>query len=293
MIQTLARAPRLLINSTDLVRGFVTGHQGDDGGFIGRDNRSDLYYTVFGLELIIALGCSVPVDSLKKYINAFGQGQGLDLVHLASLTRCHANLADATSGTIESGLREHLVKRLAALQCEDGSFSTNVFVAHGNAYGCFLALAMCQDLGISVPDPESVMRCLEALITDDGGFANEVNGKVPATPSTAAVLCCYHMLGHPLPVGPVAWLMDQIHSHGGFCALSGKNPLCIPDLLSTATALQALSYAGVSDFEHRENHLDFLDSLWNPEGCFSGSWADPTPDCEYTYYGLLALGYLA
>ena len=292
MIRTLTRAPLLLNNSTDLVRGFLLNHLADDGGFLGRDNRSDLYYTVFGLELLIALDCPVPVDSLKKYLNAFGQGRKLDLVHLASLTRCHANLADTTSNTIKPALKEGLAERLLELRCKDRSFSTGVSDEHGNAYGCFLALAMCQDLDIPVSDSGAIRRCLETLIMDDGGFANEVTGRISAVPSTAAALCSYYMLGLTFPEKPVEWLIEQIHSHGGFCALSVENPLCMPDLLSTATALQALSYSRSKKIQ-REQHLDFLDSLWNPQGGFSGSWADSTVDCEYTYYGLLALGYLA
>ncbi len=292
MIRALARAPRLLNDSTDLVRAFVLCRQADNGGIIGRDSRPDLYYTVFGLELLIALECSVPIDSHRDYLGTFDHGQALDLVHLASLARCHANLADATSGTIEAGLRGGLADRLWAHRCKDGSFSTGNADDHGNAYGCFLAVAMCQDLGISVPDPESVIKCLKALVIDDGGFANETTGGKSTTPSTAAALCTCHMLGHPLPAGSADWLMNRIHPHGGFSAASADSPLYIPDLLSTATALQALSYTRAAVTGH-ERHLDFIDSLWNPEGGFSGSWADPTPDCEYTYYGLLALGYLA
>ena len=32
---------------------------------------------------------------------------------------------------------------------------------------------------------------------------------------------------------------------------------------------------------------------WTNAGGFYGSWADNTLDCEYTYYGLLALGHLS
>jgi len=43
----------------------------------------------------------------------------------------------------------------------------------------------------------------------------------------------------------------------------------------------------------QEACLDFVDSLWTSRGGFYGSWADGTLDCEYTYYGLLALGHLS
>jgi len=56
--------------------------------------------------------------------------------------------------------------------------------------------------------------------------------------------------------------------------------------------LHALSLVGVRMEDARDRHLDYLDSLWNAEGGFRGHWADDVVDCEYTYYGLLALGTL-
>ncbi len=67
----------------------------------------------------------------------------------------------------------------------------------------------------------------------------------------------------------------------------------MPDLLSTATALHALAGLETSLDSIREPCLDFLDSLWDNAGGFHGHWADDTLDCEYTFYGLLALGHLS
>ena len=39
--------------------------------------------------------------------------------------------------------------------------------------------------------------------------------------------------------------------------------------------------------------LDFIDTLWTNRGGFYGNWTDDVLDCEYTYYGLLALGHLS
>jgi len=43
----------------------------------------------------------------------------------------------------------------------------------------------------------------------------------------------------------------------------------------------------------KEPCLDFIDTLWNSQGAFYGTWEDDALDCEYTYYGLLALGHLS
>jgi hypothetical protein len=67
----------------------------------------------------------------------------------------------------------------------------------------------------------------------------------------------------------------------------------MPDLLSTAVALHGLNGAGFDLRPLQESCLDYIDSLWSNEGGFHGNWTDHALDCEYTYYGLLALGHLA
>jgi hypothetical protein len=93
----------------------------------------------------------------------------------------------------------------------------------------------------------------------------------------------------PVPTDTVQWLLARAHPEGGFCA-SEAAPM--PDLLSTATALHALSGQKVSVAHLKEQTLDFLDTLWTGKA-FCGTWADDEPDCEYTYYGLLAMGHLS
>ena len=66
----------------------------------------------------------------------------------------------------------------------------------------------------------------------------------------------------------------------------------IPDLLSTATALHALSGLHVDFSAVKERCLDFVDTLWTGKA-FCGNWGDDEPDVEYTYYALLALGHLS
>ena len=86
------------------------------------------------------------------------------------------------------------------------------------------------------------------------------------------------------------WLLARCHRDGGFFA-AARAPM--PDLLSTATALHALAALQADIEAVREACLDFVDTLWTNSGAFCGSWADPALDCEYTYYGLLALGHLS
>jgi hypothetical protein len=112
------------------------------------------------------------------------------------------------------------------------------------------------------------------------------------TTATAAAACIFHYLQQPIPTSALRWLLDRAHPLGGFTAITFAGSTGIPDLLSTATALHALSLAGVAAGDMGERHLDYLDSLWSPQGGFRGHAADNVVDCEYTYYGLLSLGNL-
>jgi hypothetical protein len=56
--------------------------------------------------------------------------------------------------------------------------------------------------------------------------------------------------------------------------------------------LHALGTLGRDLSPIRQRCLDFIDSLWTNAGSFYGHWGETVLDCEYTFYGLLALGHL-
>ena len=97
-------------------------------------------------------------------------------------------------------------------------------------------------------------------------------------------------LNTPVPDDTAAWLLARCHADGGFLATPAAP---MPDLLSTATALHALAALHAPVGPIAERCLDFIDTLWTSRGAFYGTWADEEPDCEYAYYGLLALGHLS
>lgn len=293
MCRAVSRASDALGESADAVRDFLRRQLAPDGGFQGRDGRSDLYYTVFGLEASLALDARIVHEGVADYVGRFGTGESLDFVHLACLARCRANISEVRGETVDIQVSRDMATHLQQYRSQDGGFNVAAHAQRGSVYGCFLALGAWQDLGIDCPDPDGVAASIQSLQMPDGGYANEAAMTASATAATAAAISVLHCLNRPIPESAIRWLQEQAHPQGGFTAIRLPAGEAIPDLLSTATALHALSLAGTLVVDAREKHLDYLDTLWSPQGGFRGHWADDVVDCEYTYYGLLSLGCLA
>jgi prenyltransferase beta subunit len=290
MLQVARLAPKSLGESAALVETFLRGQQGDDGGFKDRSGHSDLYYTVFGIEGLLTLQAPLPRARIESYLNRFGAGEKLDFVHLCCLARCRAALAGQQPLNVPPDWPARVLARLDIFRAADGGYNVIPGSAFGTAYGCFLALAACQDLRTPPPDPLRLIQSLKFLETPDGAWANERAVKLGATNATAAAVTL--LLNLAMPVHPAVgdWLLARHHSQGGFLATPSAP---MPDLLSTATTLHALAGLERDLAPIKEPCLDFIDTLWSSEGGFHGHWGDDTLDCEYTYYGLLALGHLS
>lgn len=330
MLQVARLAPKLLGDSADLVREFVLNQQNSDGGFNDREGRSDLYYTVFGLDSLIALQVFAPLDPVRRYLEGFGDGTRLDLVHLCALLRSWAAVSHREpplfhprwGGQPPAAARfaarppggeladEHkplpllvsqsieIVRRIEQFRTADGGYSVGNDRRFGTVYGCFLALGAYQDLNtvvssqlaLAIPDQDRILTCLDGLRTPDGAWANDQNMKVGSTNATAAAVILLRHLGAPAPATAGDWLLSRAHPMGGFLAAPAAP---IPDLLSTATALHALAGLQRDVSSIKDACLDFIDTLWTNAGSFHGNWSDDTLDCEYTFYALLALGHLS
>ena len=287
MLQVARLAPRLLGESAKNVEAFLRSQITDDGGFRGRAEESDLYYTVFGAEGLRALRVDLPEASLAVYLRSFGDGSSLDMVHAACLARAWAALpserrAEAPAAT--------LAARITAHRSADGGYAPAPGSPTGTAYAMFLAVGALQDLGRALPPADELRPPLASMRAKDGGYANQAGAPSGQTPATAAAAALLRHFGD-VPDGDLAaWLLARAHPEGGFFA-TPTAPL--PDLLSTATALHALAGLHADIGAIREPCLDFVDTLWSSRGGFLGHWADDVVDCEYTYYGLLALGHLS
>ena len=278
LLRAARRAPRLLGDATERVTAFVRGQACRDGGYRGRSEAGDLYYSVFALDSLSAL--DAPTEEVAPFLEGFGDGEGLDLVHLSCLARCWAHAGVPPS-------RGALLTRLDGFRSPDGGWGQEPGATHGSAYGAFLAIGAREDL--AAEGDGDVAPSLLALRTKDGGFANQPGSAVGSTPATAAAVTLLCHLGQDVDASAGDWLLTRCEG-GGFKA-SQAAP--ISDLLSTATSLHALAALGRPLDEIREACLDFLDARWDPAGGFSGSALDPVIDVEYTFYGLLALGHLA
>lgn len=286
MLQVARLAPRALGESTALVESFLRSQLAPEGGFMNREGKADLYYTVFGIEGLLALQAELPRERIAAWLERFGDGEGLDFVHLCCLARCRAALGHE-GGT--DAWRETMARRLEDYRTPGGGFHPAKGREQGSCYGCLLAAAAYEDIGLPLPEAEKVKACMDALLSPEGGWTNEVGLPLVIAPSTAAALALYRRMGWPVPGNCVPWLMGCCRAEGGFLAMP-KAP--IPDLLSTAVSLHGLVGAEADISRIKEPCLDFVDSLWNAEGGFHGNWTDDALDCEYTYYGLLALGHL-
>lgn len=286
MLSAAARAGRLLgqrraAETAEFYRSLLR----PDGGFADRAGTSDLYYTVFGLQACVALGVALPTPAVRSYLEGFGDGERLDSVHLSCLARCWAALE---GDPCPPGVRSAVLERIEACRSADGGYAQQPDRHAGSTYGCFLALGAYQDFRAALPDPAGVDRCLAELSAGDGSYANDAAMPIGSAPATAAAVMVLAHLGLSANGGAAAWLLNQHDPAGGFRAV----PIAPePDLLSTAVALQALRKLGADVSTIRRPCLQFVKSL-AAAGRFAGHPGDETPDAEYTFYGLLALGCL-
>lgn len=306
MLDAARLAPKFLGESSRAVVDFLMAQMNADGGFRGRSATSDLYYTVFALDALDALGALPHGELVRRYLEEFGDGHRLDFVHGCCLARCWAAIGRPEA----DGRRDAILSRIESHRTPDGGYGTVAGGCEGNPYGCFLALGAYEDLGRRLPNEPGVVGFLRRNMMSDGSWSNARNVRDSgsdrancegSTTATGAAVAVLNQLASNAVVeiqtaelfdpGLTArWLLDRMDARGGFVAGPGTP---VPDLLSTAVAVHALAILGVQLGCLRDSLLDFVDSLWDGRGAFRGFWGDDQGDSEYTFYGLLVLGHLA
>ena len=286
MLQVARLAPRVLEDATSRVVEFLESQWSPEGAGVDRAGKPDLYYTAFLLDSLVALSQPLPTNRVRPWLQSFGDGAELDLVHRACLVRCWAALG---AGWPSPDFVPRVLEHLEACRSRDGAFAMEPGRDIGTLYDVFLALGIYQDVGAPVPAAAVLGAAIAELRTPDGGFSNERELRWGMGPSTAAAVAVLTQLELPVPDDVGRWLLSQLHPKGGFKAIPDAP---MPDLLSTATTLHALGILGVDIGGAKELCLDYLDTLWSGRS-FYGHWAEEELDVEYTFYALLALGHLA
>ena len=104
----------------------------------------------------------------RAYVCGFGDGAELDFVHLGALARCWAAVG---LEKMPRDLAGALLARHRSVPLARWRLRLGCGAAHGNAYGCFVALGAYQDLRREMPEPLRMVQCLKFLETPDGAWA--------------------------------------------------------------------------------------------------------------------------
>lgn len=238
-----------------------------DGGFAGRDGRSDLYYAPYALWVLQSLDAAFPApERLVTYLTRCADDPALDDTHRASLVQ-----AAALAGC------PHLARAVA--EGIDGASIRSPSLAFFTAVAC-----------------ASVGRTPPSLGWPNGGVlsrAGSVVGVGEATPALAATVLLLLARGDRAPAPLVARLRDVVDAEGG---LRASPRAAAADLLSTATGLFALRAADAMPAAlDLRRQVVFVTACWRESGLFASAPSDPDAcgDAEYTFHALLALGALA
>lgn len=288
LLESAARSSILLKGRINEIAKVILSKQNKDGGFTGKGNQSDLYYTGFALLSLLALQASFDVPQVISFLNRADEEKDFDLAHLAALIRCRRLIVNEP---FSQHIRNVYLRRLESFRCSDGAYHHIHAENRGSAYGCFLAVGAYQDLDevLSDKSKKNILGCLERLNKSQGGYFNESDIPAPSVPATAAAIVVQRALtGTVKSSEAVQWLM-RCYDEGGFRVM----PMApVSDLLSTAVAVFALSAAGTDLRPIRQPCLCFTDMLWKKGVGFCANPFDFISDTEYIFYGLLTVGIL-
>jgi hypothetical protein len=186
-----------------------------------------------------------------------------------------------------------LARSVESLRTGDGGYANQHDLPFGSTAATAAAVAVLRELG------RPVDRAAADWLLARRSPAAHVFGVPPPQGGTAGLSSRVPGAAQTLSTAGQAGRGTQ---HEGtpntYPAAAGFVPFAFegaaPDLLSTATALAALASAGAAlGDEPRRACREFVLALEGPGGGFRGQADETDADCEYTFYGLLALGHLA
>ncbi len=307
-------ADKLSKEATLVIKDYLYSCLNKTGGFSDRTGVADPYYSVFGYTLAYIFEIEISVEKQFKFLEDWEKNNEIDLIHAASLIHCKLLLAAIDSKSkakklakklskvnfIKNIVKKNIVTQISkensglldiikTYKSRDNGYNHVAKNADkGTVYAAFLVWSLFQDLDINKRELNDIIKSIESLENNNGSFVNENVSKTGVTSTTAAGLIM-KLLDNKMDSGKtIIWIKKRQDMRGGFKAIDGNVPA---DLLSTATALTALNIANENTRISVSKTEDFINLHWDEPGGFFGSVADMTPDCEYTYYALLALGF--
>ncbi len=272
----------LTLESRKQILDFTLKHLMPDGGFKGRAGQSDIYYTFFGVQLLSILSDGIS-EHIFEYIDSVKELETYDLIHLTCFLRTE-NLLNRLKKFPDKTRQYHLLEKF---RTDTGGFCIAKNTQSSSVYASFLAYLTCLECDIQFShDPKEIIECIKKFRAEDGSYAEIAEMETGTlTVTCAAVILLYDITGHTDETA-VAWIINRQAETGGFYA--SENAF-LPDLVSSASAVFCLNRINQKQLVN-ENILDFVESLMQANGGFSGNSQDFTPDVEYTFYGFLTIG---
>lgn len=208
---------------------FIRSRWNFDGGVQGRDQQSDLYYTVFAAVCLRALKAPLPYLRFWNYVRSFGEGETLDSMDTFHLIRLRSAFP------MKNSTRKRLMKTVAAIE-------------PASAYDLFFKVVTTDCLGgeavfgpplrINPNEPTTNIaatvainraknlaaeKALMARYCETGGFciSDEIN--VPDLLSTATALFSLHIMGsnmEPVREATLQFVESLWRDSGGFAGHS-------------------------------------------------------------------------
>ena len=194
LIESITRACEYLDRgSRRSILWFLETRWGKDGGVCGRDERSDLYYTLFSVLILRSLRGVFPTVQLWRYLRSFCVGESLDLVHFCSFMRLRSAfpMRRKTRARLKEILDAHPVET-----AYDGFVKA---LAGGEVAGPFPISGPTPQIAAALVlngrrDPEGA-RLLMERFCPEGGFCAGPQIAVPDLLSTAVALFALRSIG--------------------------------------------------------------------------------------------------
>lgn len=245
------------------INAFLQQNISSEGGFVNREGKPDLYYSLFGFFILRAFGMTKEQKAMHDFIlKAAPVAEPPKPEFFAGTILIGALLPhDQTTGVLKATLRRYL---FSTDQCSD--------------YQIFMGMLAF----FYLKDYTSLSRLI-FLHKNHGSEVKNLPSSILAASMVLAKLRGKNSMTYERE------LMTFYNKTGGFKALKNA-PL--PDLLSTAVSLYALSFCGADTRLIMPDCIEFVEQLYQ-DGGFCATVLDDETDVEYLFYGLLALGSLS